>query len=108
MPSFLAETYLSRLRASRVRDREGRAREAARELTKRGLPVRFIRSIFIPQDEICFFVFEAVSADAVGAACARAALRFERVVEAVESPPGAGRSAKSRTPARRRGERRAT
>ena len=95
MPSFLAESYLPRPRASGVRERERRAREAARELTRHGTPVRFVRSIFVPEDEICFFVFDAISADAVEATCARAALRFERVVEAVESRPG-------RTPARER------
>ena len=68
-----------------------RAREAARELTRHGTPVRFVRSIFVPEDEICFFVFDAISADAVEATCARAALRFERVVEAVESRPGRSR-----------------
>jgi len=57
--------------------------------------VRFVRSIFVPKDEICFFVFEAMSASAVEAACGRAALRFERVVEAIESRP-------RQTPARER------
>jgi hypothetical protein len=91
VPSFLAESYLPRPRASGVRERERRAREAARELTRHGTPVRFVRSIFVPEDEICFFVFDAISADAVEATCARAALRFERVVEAVESRPGRSR-----------------
>lgn len=90
----MAETYLPRPRGATVRERERRVREAARELTQRGTPIAFVRSIFVPQDEICFLVFDAESADAVGAACARAAVRFERVVEAVESRPQAGMGAR--------------
>jgi hypothetical protein len=82
--SYLAEAYLARPRASELRAHEGRARAAASELRRQGVPIRFVRSIFVPGDEICFYVFEAVSAEAVGTACERAELRFERVVEAVD------------------------
>jgi hypothetical protein len=82
--SYLAEAYVARPRASEVRTHERRARAAAKRLTQEGVPIRFVRSIFVPADEICFYVFEAISAEAVGAACDRAALRFERVVEAVD------------------------
>jgi hypothetical protein len=82
--SYLAEAYVARPRASEVRTHERRVRAAAKRLTQQGIPIRFVRSIFVPADEICFYVFEAISADAVGAACDRAALRFERVVEAVD------------------------
>jgi hypothetical protein len=83
--SYLAEAYVARPRASELRAHERRARAAAKQLTQQGIPIRFLRSIFVPADEICFYVFEAISAEAVGAACERAALRFERVVEAVDS-----------------------
>jgi hypothetical protein len=108
VPSFLAESYLPRPRASDVRERERRAREAARELTRRGTPIRFVRSIFVPEDEICFFVFDAMSASAVEAACARAALRFERVVEAIESRPGRSQAREKIRNAAPQGERRGT
>jgi hypothetical protein len=68
-----------------LRAHERRARVAANELTKQGVEIRFVRSIFVPADEICFYVFEAVSAEAVRAACERAALRFARIVAAVDS-----------------------
>jgi hypothetical protein len=83
--SYLAEAYVARPRVSELRAHERRARAAARELSQQGTPIRFVRSIFVPADEICFYVFEAVTADAVGAACDRATLRFERIVEAVDS-----------------------
>lgn len=85
MQSFLAEAYLARPRASELPALERRARSAARGLARQGIAVRFVRSIFVPADEICFYVFEAASAGAVRAACERAALRFERVIEAVDS-----------------------
>jgi hypothetical protein len=83
--SYLAESYVARPRAADVPARERRARAAAKELRRQGIAVRFVRSILVPADEICFYIFEAVSADAVRAACDRAALRFERIVEAVDS-----------------------
>jgi hypothetical protein len=85
MHSYFAEAYVARPRANELPAHERRARAAAKELTREGTPIRFLRSIFVPLDEICFYVFEATSAEAVGAACDRAALRFERVVEAVDS-----------------------
>jgi hypothetical protein len=83
--SYLAESYVARPRAADVPARERRARTAAKQLRRQGIAVRFVHSILVPADEICFYVFEAVSADAVRAACDRAALRFERIVEAVDS-----------------------
>jgi hypothetical protein len=89
--SYLAEAYVARPHANELRAHERRARAAAKELREQGTPIRFVRSIFVPEDEICFYVFEADSAEAVGAACHGAALRFERVVAAVDSRKEDGR-----------------
>src|SRR5438034_5430843 len=59
------------------------ARAAAEQLSVEGTPVRFLRSIFVPEDGSCLFLYEGPSADAVGEAGRRAALAVERVVEAV-------------------------
>jgi hypothetical protein len=91
MQSYLAEAYVARSRAAELRAHERRARAATRELTRNGTPIRFVRSVFVPADEICFYVFEAASAEVVGAACERAALPFQRVVEAVDSREKEGR-----------------
>jgi hypothetical protein len=95
VPSFLAETYLPRAGAASMEETAHRARAAARELTERGIPIRFVRSIFVPDDEISFFIFDAISARVVEAACTRAGLRFERVVEAIESRPRRSESAEA-------------
>jgi hypothetical protein len=85
MPSYLVETYLARARAGEREAREQRARSAARELTDQGTPVRFDSSIHIPEDEICFFVFDAPSGPAAALAAQQARLDPFRVVEAVSS-----------------------
>jgi hypothetical protein len=85
MPSYLVETYLARGRAGERDAREQRARSAARELTDQGTPVRFDSSIHIPEDEICFFVFDAPSGPAAALVAQQAGLDPFRVVEAVPS-----------------------
>jgi hypothetical protein len=47
--------------------------------------MRYLSSIFLREDETCFYLFEAASADDVAEAARRATLRFERVAEAVSS-----------------------
>jgi hypothetical protein len=79
MPNYLVETYLARGQAAERDDRERRARSAAEELTR----VRFDRAIHVPEDEICFYVFEAPAARDAALAAERAGLDPLRVVEAV-------------------------
>jgi hypothetical protein len=78
---FLVEQYLSRTNPDAVCSGADRARLASAELTREGTPVRFLRAIFVPEDETCFYLFEAGTADAVREAARRAALEFEHVAE---------------------------
>jgi hypothetical protein len=85
MPSYLVETYLPR---ARVRERaagEQRARSATDELTRASARVRFERSIHVPEDEICFYVFDAPTGRDAALAAERAELDPIRIVEAVEA-----------------------
>jgi len=82
MPSYLVETYLTRGLIGEREARERRARSVADELTH----VTFDRSIHVPEDETCFFVFDAPSSEEALLAAERAALGPIRVVEAVSSP----------------------
>ena len=85
MPSYLVETFLPRDHVEERLARWERAASAAEELTREGTSVRFDHTIYVPEDEICFFVVEApCSRDAVRAA-ERANLEPFRVVEAVSS-----------------------
>ena len=85
MPSYLIETYLARGDDGERDARERRARSAAKELTRATGRVRFDRSIYVPEDEICFFVFDAPSGRDAALAAERALLDPIRVVEAISS-----------------------
>ena len=81
MPSYLVETYLARRCAGERAVRDERARSAAEELTR----VRFEHSIHVPEDEMCFFVFDAPSRRDAALAARRAGLDPIRVVKALSS-----------------------
>jgi hypothetical protein len=85
VPSYLVETYLARGRAGERSARERRASAAAEELTRERTRVRFERSIHVPEDEICFFVFDAPSSRDAALAAQRADLDPFRVVEVISS-----------------------
>jgi len=86
MTEFLGELYVPRAHGVAVEDDEARVRAAAAELTREGRPVHFVRTIFVPEDETCFYLFEASSAGAVREVGARAALLFDRVSASWRSP----------------------
>jgi hypothetical protein len=49
-----------------------------------GSGVRYVRTTFLPGDETLLHLFEATSPEALRDAARDAALRYERIVEAVE------------------------
>jgi Protein of unknown function (DUF4242) len=83
---FLVELYVSRADGAAVELGAERARVAAEELTGEGTPVRYLRSLFVPDDETCFYLYEAGSLEAVHEAARRADLAFDRVTEAIAHP----------------------
>jgi hypothetical protein len=58
------------------------ARRATEELRADGVDVRFLRSVFVPEHETCFYIYEATTADDVREATRRAGLPVERITEA--------------------------
>jgi hypothetical protein len=85
MAEFLVELYVPRGDMLGVEQRAEQTRVAAEQLTREGTPVRYVRSIFVPEDETCFFLCEAASLEIVRETARRADLRFERIAEAVAS-----------------------
>jgi hypothetical protein len=85
MPSYIVETFLPRLAADERRARERRAKSAVDAMTRSGTRVRFVGSIHVPEDETCFYTFEAASGAEVAVAAQRAGLEPLRVVEAITS-----------------------
>jgi hypothetical protein len=86
MATYLAELYVPDRGEGARAPLAARARAAAEEFSGKGIGVRYVRSVFIPEDETCFCFFEAPSADWVREALIRAALDAVIVVEAYFSP----------------------
>lgn len=83
MPRYLVETYLSRSQSAERSLLEQRARLAAEELSRERTAVHFDHSIHVPEDEMCFYVFDAANAGDAADAAQRAGLGPIRVVEAI-------------------------
>ena len=96
MAEFLVEMYVSRTELGAVERGVERTRISATRLSAEGTPVRCLRSLFVPDDETCFLLYEAGSADAVRETLRRAGLAFERVAEAVTGPTTADPPAATR------------
>lgn len=84
MATYVVEMYVPRGRAGERSKLDRRARAAASSLAAEGVPVRHVRSVFMPEDEICLQFFEAPAPDAVVETARRARLQYERIVEATE------------------------
>jgi hypothetical protein len=82
---FLVEVFTPRARAATIAAAERSAISAARSLSNTEGAVRYVRATYIPEDEICFFVFDAPSGRAAALVAQRAGLEPIRVVEAVSS-----------------------
>ena len=89
MAEFLVELYVSR----GVESGAERVRLAAEELTRAGTAVRCMRSIFVPDDELCFLLFEAGSVDDVRDAARAADLPFDRISEVTSAELALGTDA---------------
>jgi hypothetical protein len=84
LPRYLVEAYVPRSHAREARAAGRDARAAAKELAGEGAVVRYLRTTFLPNDETCFHVFEAVSEEAVSEVCRRAGISLGRIVAAFE------------------------
>ena len=98
MARYLAELYLSKTGSDGLREAAARARSAADELSREGMPVRYVRAIFVGEDETCFHLYEAATAESVVEATRRAGIPVDRVVEAVEIAPARGAPRARRLP----------
>jgi hypothetical protein len=84
MADFLVEVYTPRLDETALAKLVARLETAAEAMSADGFRVRYLRSIHVPEDETCFHLFQAESAEVVCEAGRRAGLTFDRVTEAVE------------------------
>jgi hypothetical protein len=57
-----------------------------------GVAIRFLRSIYVPEDDRCFFLYEGDSAETVGRAGVRAELEIIGIDAALRAELGEGRA----------------
>ena len=82
---YLVESYVSPAGAH-IEEIDGRAQSAADELAGEGAAIRFLRSILVPEDEMCVLHYDASSRELAVEAARRAGLTSDRVVEMLEGP----------------------
>jgi hypothetical protein len=80
MARYLVEVFMPNRGDAIARTRA----DAATLARSRG--VRYVRAIFVPEDETCFHVLDAASANIVDGAAREGSVRVERIAEAVEVP----------------------
>jgi ubiquinone/menaquinone biosynthesis C-methylase UbiE len=85
MPEFLVELYVAHDDRRTAQEHAQRAERAIADLTSDGQRLGCVRSIVVPQDETCFLLFEAPSADVVAEAFRRAGLQPEHISAASSS-----------------------
>ncbi len=79
---YLLEVYLPGSSSGDLVDLGERLSEAAHAVSQDGLPVRYLRSTFVPEDETCFHYVEAPSASVAAHFAERAELLVDRILEA--------------------------
>jgi hypothetical protein len=80
---FLAELYLPETGADECRSVIRKAERAAASLASGGAPVRLVRSVVVPGDEMCLLLFDADSAETVNRVGQKSGLAFDRIIEAI-------------------------
>jgi hypothetical protein len=85
---FLVEVFVPRSRASELADAKKRVRAAVRRVSRNDRDIRYVRAIYVPEDETCFYVFDASSAQLVEEVSSLAGLRNGRVVQTLEDSKG--------------------
>ena len=93
MAEYLVELYVAQGDQDVALRHAESAEQAGAELTREGRPVRCLRSIFVPEDETCFLLFDAASVDLVAEAVHRAGLRHEHISAATSTTVAAASAA---------------
>ena len=86
--TFLVEHYWPGVTESGFSAAAESLRSASEALAAAGATLRYLHSTLVPEDEAAFCVFQASTRSLVEQAYARAGVRFERILDAVESGVG--------------------
>jgi hypothetical protein len=84
MATFMVERYLPGVSAGQTAAVELLAKQLAMHLPPEGGTVRHLRSLFVPQDEQCFVLFQAASAYVLAETLERLGIAYERIAEVID------------------------
>jgi len=88
LPTFLVDRDLPGMTRDQLAAAHRAATETARRYRAEGKPVRYLRSLFLPDAARCLCLFEALDAECVRSLNDDAQIPFTSVTEALElSPP---------------------
>ena len=83
MPTYVVERYVPRSTANDLRSEGERVTQAAQGLSgAEKSAVAYLRSIYMPDDEVSFCLFNGSSAAAIAAGFEQAQISFDRILEA--------------------------
>jgi hypothetical protein len=88
---YVVERYIPGLSRSLLERRLHQLELVAREMEAEGIPVRYLGSTIVEDDEACFCHFEAPSERTVAEVNRRAGFAFDRIVRAVVVNPAVRR-----------------
>ena len=87
MPIFMVDRILPGITKEQLAGAQKKAIETSQQFTAQSKPVRFIRSMFIPDEAHCMCLFEAPNAERVREVNEAAKLPFTRIVAAQDLTP---------------------
>jgi hypothetical protein len=85
LETYLVEAYLPRTSPGGADAVAARARATAAQMRRDGTAIRFLRSFFVPEDELWFGFYQARSIDDVAEATSRADLVPGRIQQAIDN-----------------------
>ncbi|MDP9351071.1 MAG: DUF4242 domain-containing protein [Chloroflexota bacterium] len=87
MGVFVAERELPGVTMEQLAAAQRAAIDTSDRYTEEGRPVKYMRSVFMPEESRCMCLFEAPDAETVRAVNDEAQIPYTRIVPAMDLPP---------------------
>jgi hypothetical protein len=88
MPVYLVERNVTGVTVEDLAECQKKAIRMGRKMTAEGIPVRYLRSTWVPGENRCMCLFEARSQEDVRQANERGKLPYTKIVQAEDLFPG--------------------